>query len=234
MNTLFWQEEKDEREPYRAPENVLDVSFKVDCRMLPIDHAQALSDALRHALPWLPEEPLAAVHTIHVAESGNGWIRPEDVDHDVLYLSRRTRLTVRVPVHRVRSTCALAGTCLDIAGNTLVVGEATVRKLVPMSTVFSRYVIANEVEDESRFLDAVYRQLLALGIRPRKMMPGKQHTVRTDNGPQLTRSLMLAELQLEESVLLQEHGIGPGRQIGCGIFLPHKGIEAVGKPQSSA
>ncbi|MGF1545981.1 MAG: type I-MYXAN CRISPR-associated protein Cas6/Cmx6 [Thiotrichales bacterium] len=231
---MFWQEEHDAQETYRAPENVLEVAFKVACRALPIDHAQALSDALHAVLPWLHEEPLAAVHTIHVAESGNGWIRPDDVDHDLLYLSRRTRLTLRLPAHRVATACALTGTTLDIAGNQLRVNDATIRKLIPMSTVFSRYVMADDVDDEPRFLETVYQQFCALGIQPRKMMPGKRHTVRTTHGPQLTRSLMLAELTLEDSIVLQEQGIGTGRLIGCGIFLPHKGIEAVGKPQSSA
>ena len=45
----------------------------------------------------------------------------------------------------------------------------------------------------------------------------------------MTRSLMLAELQPEESIRLQEDGLGPLRHMGCGIFIPHKGIEAVKK-----
>jgi len=38
---------------------------------------------------------------------------------------------------------------------------------------------------------------------------------------------MLAELSLEESVRLQQRGLGSHRSMGCGIFLPHKGISAV-------
>ena len=30
-----------------------------------------------------------------------------------------------------------------------------------------------------------------------------------------------------EPVRLQQHGLGPHRAMGCGIFIPHKGIDAV-------
>jgi hypothetical protein len=42
---------------------------------------------------------------------------------------------------------------------------------------------------------------------------------------------MLADLTAEESVRLQEQGLGPLRQMGCGIFIPHKGIDAVKKAE---
>jgi len=38
---------------------------------------------------------------------------------------------------------------------------------------------------------------------------------------------MVADLEPEQSVRLQQIGIGPGRTIGCGLFIPHKGIAAV-------
>jgi CRISPR/Cas system CSM-associated protein Csm4 (group 5 of RAMP superfamily) len=41
---------------------------------------------------------------------------------------------------------------------------------------------------------------------------------------------MLASLTPDESLRLQQHGLGPHRTMGCGIFIPHKGIDAVKKP----
>ena len=38
---------------------------------------------------------------------------------------------------------------------------------------------------------------------------------------------MIADLTKEHSILLQDVGIGQGRIYGCGIFLPHKSIDAV-------
>ena len=42
-----------------------------------------------------------------------------------------------------------------------------------------------------------------------------------------TRSLMIADLSKEESLKLQEEGVGDKKLYGCGIFLPHKSIDAV-------
>ncbi len=50
-------------------------------------------------------------------------------------------------------------------------------------------------------------------------------------GPIQTRSIMIADLRAEESVRLQQEGIGPMRHMGCGIFIPHKGIDAVKKAE---
>ncbi len=234
MSPNFWQEEDDRSTPYQVPDDIVDVVYRVDCRMLPTDHAQALSHALLEALPWLAEEEDAAIHTIHVAESGNGWQRPDAPD-DVLYLSRRTRMTLRVPKARVADALALTGRRLDIAGQRLVVGPGKVRLLSTQPVLFARYVAGSDVDDEERFLQEAYEQVAALGIRPRKMMPGRRHVLHTDAGPLATRSLMVADLGRDEAVRLQQKGIGPGRKLGCGIFLPHKGIEAVrqARPESA-
>ena len=44
----------------------------------------------KEELPWMVDEPQAGIHLIHGAESGNGWIRPQEPDA-LLILSRRTR-----------------------------------------------------------------------------------------------------------------------------------------------
>ena len=38
---------------------------------------------------------------------------------------------------------------------------------------------------------------------------------------------MLADLDVEEAVILQQRGIGRHKKMGCGLFIPHKGIKAV-------
>jgi hypothetical protein len=38
---------------------------------------------------------------------------------------------------------------------------------------------------------------------------------------------MLADLEVEEAVALQQQGIGRHKTMGCGLFIPHKGIKAV-------
>lgn len=59
-------------------------------------------------------------------------------------------------------------------------------------------------------------------------MAGKERVVQLPDGSErITRSLMVAELKQAESVRLQQHGMGEGRKLGCGIFMPQKDIKAV-------
>ncbi|MEJ2178567.1 MAG: type I-MYXAN CRISPR-associated protein Cas6/Cmx6 [Gammaproteobacteria bacterium] len=43
----------------------------------------------------------------------------------------------------------------------------------------------------------------------------------------------LAELEPAESIALQQRGVGLNRALGCGIFLPHKSLAAVGSSQEN-
>ncbi len=220
---MYWQEDEDKRSPPTVPDDVVDVSFKVACKALPLDHAHALSEALLEALPWLREEPQAAVHLIHGAESGNGWLRPEDPEA-LLYPSRRTRFALRVPKHRVEAARALAGTTLDVGGHAVSLRDPHVRELSPLTTVFSRHVVSEQSE-EAEFLDAVARMLREdLDIRVRKMVAGREHMHRFPDREIRTRSLMIDGLRVEESIRLQQRGLGPGRLQGFGVFLPHKAV----------
>ena len=42
-------------------------------------------------------------------------------------------------------------------------------------------------------------------------------------------ALMLLGLKRAESVAIQESGLGSHRLLGCGLFIPHKSIAAVGE-----
>jgi CRISPR-associated protein Cas6 len=224
---VFWSEDNDSKKEFVVPDDVVDMSYKLECKTLPLDHAQALSDAVLAALPWFGDETQTGLHLIHVAESGNGWYRPEDPDNEVLCLSRRTRMTLRVPRHRIDDAHGLSNQTLDIDGYELTVREATIKPLSALPTLFARYVIAEENQDENAFLASMAATLQEMGVPVKKLMAGKQHRMRMADGPVFTRSLMVADLVPEDAVKLQQQGIGPGRKFGCGLFLPQKGIKPV-------
>lgn len=223
---MFWKEKTPEK-PYVVPEDIVDLAFKINCKCLPLEHSRALSNALHEAMPWLEEEEHAGIHLIHGAESGNGWMRPEDPENEVLYLSRRTRMTLRLPQERLDQANELSGKKLDIDGYELEVGESSVKPLSTSGTIFSRYVISAEDESEEEFLNRIYQDLQVLDVAVSKLLCGKTHTLQGPEGPVFTRSVMLAELKVEDSVKLQQLGLGEGRKYGCGLFIPHKGIAAV-------
>lgn len=223
---MFWQEEDNDVERFVVPENVVDILFSIDCKTLPVDHAHALSSAVKKALPWFDQEEQAGLHLIHVAESGNGWERPQGED-EVLYLSRRTKLTLRVPQHRLEDAKGLTGQKLDVAGNELEVGKSTVRLLSISTTQYARYVAVTEQgQSEDAFIGELVNELRAAGLSFKKVLCGKETTFDTPDGPMVTRSLMVADLPIEDAVRLQEIGVGPHehKKMGFGLFIAHKAV----------
>lgn len=219
---MYWQESRD-TENFVVPDDIVDMVYGIHCRSLPVDHAYALSRAIQAALPWFTGEERAGLHTIHVADSGNGWMRPDD-PNALLHLSRRTKLVLRVPKHRIEDAHRLTGQTLDIQGNPLRIEKASVRPLSELTTLFARYIVTDGA-DESAFLRDVLKQLNDMGIRPKKMLCGIERIILTPRRSIRTRSLMLAELTLPESVRLQQQGLGTERKLGCGLFIPHKDIK---------
>ncbi len=222
---MYWAENATE-ETGVIPDDVVDVVFGIACRALPVDHLHGLSEALCSVLPWFAEERQAGLHPVHVADSGNGWMRPEDPDA-LLYLSARTPLVLRLPRERAEDARVLIGRTLEVCGQALRIERAALRPLVAIQTVFSRYIVAAEGQDEQAFMVQAAADLEKLGIEPKKMMCGRETPVRTAGGAIRTRSLMLAELAPVESVRVQQSGLGPRRHMGCGLFIPHKDIAAV-------
>jgi CRISPR-associated protein Cas6 len=222
---MFWQEDI-QKEFFTVPDNVVDVAFHIDCRTLPVDHAHALSSAVRRALPWFGDDPSDGLHLIHVADSGNGWERPSDAAA-LLYLSRRTPLVLRLARHRVENARALSGQTLDVAGHPMTVGEAKIVPLSPVSTLYARYIVVPDGQDEGQFVAAAVQQMQALGLHFKKVLAGMQHHFDTPDGPVFVRSLMVADLPPQDAVTLQERGLGPRRSLGCGLFIAHKSINKV-------
>lgn len=216
---MYWREDTDETR-FTVPDDVVDLAFSIACRALPVDHAQALYTALAGVLPWLSDEAGAGIHTIHGADSGNGWERPEDV----LMLSRRTKLVLRLPKARVEAARALSGQSINVAGHAMAIGEAQPRLLSKSGTLYARYVSIEAPGDEEVFLHTCVAELREQGIRAKKFLCGKTTTLHTDAGPLETRSLMVADLSLEDSVRLQEHGVGAHRHLGCGLFIASKAV----------
>lgn len=220
---MFWEESKKDSIDI-VPGDIVDLAFGISCRTLPVDHAYSLSEALLQVLPWLETEKHAAMHAIHVAASANGWMRPDN-PNDLLHLSRRTKLIVRVPRHRIEDTKQLLGQTLVVAGNELLVKNVSEKPLSLLTTIFSRYIVTDKDSSEVDFLMHIKEQLDHQNIKPKKMLCGTQTCIQMPQGELHTRSLMLAELETDESIALQQNGLGQHQHMGCGIFIPHKDIK---------
>lgn len=225
---MLWEEDK-KQQAFVVPDDVADLSFKITCKQIALDHAQDLSAALLQALPWLAEEALAGIHMIHGATTGNGWQRPEESgEDDFIYLSRRSRMQLRLPKNRFSDAEQLVGQTLEVGGYTLTVGEYQIKPLSPLGTLFSRYLLLEEDETENQLIQRVASDMESMGIRLKKALCGIGHEFNLPEGRRRTMSLMVADLDPDEAVMLQQKGIGEGRKMGFGLFIPHKGIKPVG------
>lgn len=230
---MLWQEDK-KAEPYKVPDTVADLVYKVKAVQVPLDHAQELSDEILKILPWIADEEHAAIHMIHGASTGNGWQRPEDDCGDAcIYLSKRSKTPLRLPKTRFEDAQALVGKTIVLGGNEVTFGDFQIKTFSPLQTLFSRYVMVGDNETEDEFVGRVSADLQTMGITLKKALCGMGHAFTMASGPVKTMSIMLADLDPEEAVAIQINGIGEGRKAGFGIFMPHKGIKPVGDMSES-
>ena len=223
---MYWNEDK-RKAKFQISEDVIDLSYAIKCKCLPLEHMQELYESLSEVLPQLKDDKFAGIHPINGAESGNGWERSSDPSQ-LIYLSRRQKMTIRISNDYLAEAEKLSGQTIIVAGHEVELGKTSIKKLSDLPTTFCRSIMIDSRMDEDEFLKWAYNDLKSLGIEVQKMMAGKERVVSLpDGGERITRSLMVAELKQAESVLLQQHGLGEGRILGCGIFLPQKDIKAV-------
>lgn len=194
---------------------MVDVGFAIECDELPRDHRRALAAALQSALPWLGDLPGIAVHRLNLSAGGS---------NNRALLSRRTRLTLRVPRERVADLLALSGQTLQLGTSVLRLGAAQQRELLPHGTLYAHLVVADEA-DERSFLRAMDEELSALGASCRPIC-GRHQVV--ESGVLQGFSLMLDGLSPPAALRVLEAGLGRHRRLGCGVFVPHKSAAAVG------
>lgn len=204
--------------PEDASTEVVDVVFELDAGTIAVDHADALAGALRRALPWLDDEPRAGVLPLSGLGRGDG-------RH---FVGRRSRLVIRMPFHRSASADSLCGGALDLAGEPLGIGRCSLRPLLPVTEVVYSHCVSFDTADEIEFLAACRAELARrqLGGQP---VAGRACRMKTAAGEVHGFALMLHGLKRAESVAIQESGLGSHRLLGCGLFIPHKSIAAVGE-----
>jgi len=225
---MLWQED-DVKTAYVVPDDVVDVSFQIECKQIALDHAHDLSQALLEYLPWLTQEKESGVHLIHGASTGNGWVRPGEADEsDFIYLSRRSRMQLRLPRERIPDAEVLLGKTLNVGGYPVRIGDYQIKQLSALGTLFSRYVLVEAGETEDQFMQRTAAEMNAMGVKVKKMLCGIGHTFNSPQGKLPTLSIMVADLDPEASVTLQRRGVGKGREMGMGLFIPHKSIKPVG------
>ena len=193
----------------------IDYSYVVTGVSVERDYPVGLHAALRALAPWLDEEPLAGVHPIRGLTPSAG----------ALVVGGRTRLTLRVPESRIDACERLQGRILDLPAP-LQIGRASRRELLAHPVLHAKLVVTG-ADDEADFVVDIERAVAELELDCETIV-GRRGELRIGERVLAGFSLMLHGLSVEGSLTAQAHGVGLHRKLGCGVFVPHKSVAAVG------
>jgi CRISPR-associated protein Cas6 len=204
-----------DRREVEAMSGWVDFAYAVAGISVERDYACGLLEALRALAPWLDEEPLAGVHPIRGLTASAG----------ALLVGGRTRLVLRVPQGRIADCERLQGRSLPLP-DPLRLGPASRRELLAYPVLHSRLVVTG-ADDEQSFVADIDDAVAALDLDCETIV-GRRGEVQVGQRRLAGFSLMLHGLSAAGSLKAQAHGLGQHRKLGCGLFVPHKSVAAVG------
>ena len=198
----------------------VDLAFSIVCpHALPANHGYLLYSAVSRVLPEAHRADGFGIHPIRGRQLGGR----------TLQLTEHSRLVIRTDAEQIAQFLPLAGKPLQLLDRTLRVGVPQVRSLVPAAALRSRLVtikLPDAVTQPSdaaaeAFRAAAVRQIANLGVSTEaRLSLGKRRTLRIKDKEVVGYEVVLEGLTAEESLSLQEHGLGGRRHFGCGIFVP--------------
>lgn len=194
----------------------VELSFRVIGETLPADHGYGLYSAIAHLCPDIHEQDGVSILTIPGEPDRKGKI----------HLSRSSQLRIRLPYEPEKLALAL-----PLAGQTLTIGKHSVQLAIPqihplrpVDKLRSRIVTIKKFQEPEPFKEAAQRQLDALGIQGNLILPLNEEgepsrkAIKIKTYSVVGFSLIVTDLNEEDSLKLQQHGLGGKHRMGCGIF----------------
>lgn len=208
---------------------IVDVSFRLQGINIPVDHGYHLYSSVSKQIPEIHGDDEVGLHPISGQLAGDR----------LLLLTERSSLTFRISSDRISQILPLAGKEVNVGEHKIRVGVPQTLALVPSARLYSRLVVIKGFMEPEPFLEAVRRQLESLSIKGEPTLVAQPHIAKANvdkeagsHSPSLRRTLNIRgkeivgfavrveELTAEESIRLQEKGLGGRRRFGCGIFIP--------------
>ncbi len=200
----------------------VDLAFSVVCpHALPADHGYLLYSAVSRMLPAAHQADGYGIHPIRGRQLGGR----------TLQLTEHSRLVIRTDAEHIARFLPLAGKQLRLLDRALRIGVPQVRSLVPAPALRSRLVtiklpdVAGQPAEAAAeaFRAAALRQLGDLGVSTEAVLSlGKRRTLRIKDKEVVGYEVLVEALNAEESVVVQENGLGGRRHMGCGVFVPER------------
>ena len=199
----------------------VDLLFPVVGGSIPVDHAYPLYAALSRVVPAF-HDPDAKIRFAPLTGMKD--------EPGRLRLNDRSHLRVRLPSDAIRVVLPLAGKALYVAGTSVRLGPPTVFSLEPATILQASLVTFKHGEEPEAFLKTAKEKLTAMDnagkpdVRvfedgPRVGQP-RRRVIRLKEQTIVGYSMIVSELSADESIRLQEEGLGGRTRMGCGFFLP--------------
>lgn len=200
---------------------MIEVHFPVMGATLPADHGYPLFAAISRLVPVVHTAALPIrVGPIPGLQGARG----------VIQIFTRSRIRIRLPAEAIPLVLPLAGKRLDLDGHCIRLGVPHVTAIRPAAVLRARIVTFRQKElMPETFLQTVESKLAALCIRGQPTIPRidrgtragelRRQVLRVKGHHVIGYALRIVGLSAEDSVKLQEEGLGGRRHLGGGFFV---------------
>lgn len=203
-------------------EPFVELSFSVQGKTLPADHGYGLFAAFVNLVPEIRFHSDISILTIPGLADKQGRI----------LLTAQSCIRIRVPVSKIPVVYRLAGKQIRIGKHEVQICIPSVYPLHPSETLRSRIVTikGKDYTQPDGFLAAAKRQLEQLEISGKVVIPIDRNgnplrkTIKIQRFTVVGFTTEVSELSDEDSIKLQQWGIGGKHHMGCGYFLPKGGL----------
>jgi CRISPR-associated protein Cas6 len=211
---------------------IIELSFRLRGTPLPYDHGYPMYRAVAGIVPWVGEPAQIDLAIVPIQGSAHGGF---------LHLTSVSRLAFRLNADDIEKLQSLSDQSLVVEAATLRVGRPTEYRLRPVPGLASSFVAAEHYRHSDEVLEWLKGEFRALdikavptlrlrhgraGARPAERgrssfdCPYARHNRQIGDSSVVGWEVQVFGLAPDESVRLQEHGVGPGRRYGCGVFTP--------------
>jgi CRISPR-associated protein Cas6 len=211
---------------------IIELSFPLRGTPLPQDHGYPLYRAVAGIVPWVAEPAQVDLAIVPIQGSPHGGF---------VHLTRVSRLAFRLGSDDAERLLPLSDRTLAVEAATLKLGRPNEYRLRPVPGLASPFIVAEHCRHSDEVLEWLKAEFLAIDIRAVPSLrlrrgrkgaspaeqgrrsfdcPYERHIRHIDARAVVGWEVQVFGLTPEESVRLQEHGVGPGRRYGCGVFVP--------------
>ena len=202
---------------------MVDLVFPILGDTLPTDHGYLLYSALAHLeQSFHAASACLRFSLINGERGGKGLIRLLGCSH----------LRMRLPAEQIGVVLPVTGQNLKVGDHSIRVGVPTVAPLTPACSLGAKVVTYKNAMEPTAFLKVTQRRLNEMGIGGEPGIPlvqsGKsageprRKVVRIKGKVIVGFPLLIEGLTAEESLRLQEQGLGGRTRMGCGFFVPYR------------